>query len=131
MPTESLPVLHQDPLWQLRLEHIPTSVLPCYHNATLRQAHTVFPGWKIPMEGYATIRGPPIKILWPESFMLFQITDTEQKGEAGPSRAKNMKHCQLHAAGLHMSGKAVRQVYLLGLQKTVSTRKLKTYACFL
>lgn len=38
---QSLPVLHQDPLWQLRGEPIQTSVLPCYHHATLRSAHSV------------------------------------------------------------------------------------------
>lgn len=64
--TESPPAFHQDPLWQLQGEHINTSVSPCYHNATPRQAHTLFQGWKIHMEGYATVRGPLIKILGPE-----------------------------------------------------------------
>lgn len=36
-------------------------------------------------EEYATARGPLIKILQPVSFMLFQITDTEQKGETARS----------------------------------------------
>lgn len=62
-------------------KHIHTSVLPCYHDTTTRQARTVFQEWKIPMEGYTTVGGPPITILWPESLMLFQITDTEQQGE--------------------------------------------------
>lgn len=60
--TESLPVFDQDPLWQLEGEHIHTSVSPYYHNATLRQARTLFQGWKIHMEGYATVMGPLIKI---------------------------------------------------------------------
>lgn len=128
--TQSFLVLHQDPRWKLEEEHTYTSVSPCYHDA-LRTGLYRVPGMGILQEEYATARGPLMKILWPVSFVLFQITDREQK--PGPQWAKNLKHCQLQAAGcfLCMPGKKVRQVYLFGLQKTVTTSNLKIYACFL
>lgn len=125
--TQSLPVLHQDPLWQLWGEHV---LSPSCQAHYLTQAGAVFQGWKTPMEGYATVSGPLIKIPWPKSFMLFQITDTEQKGERARS-LMSQEHETRSAAGFCMSGKTVRQVDLLRLQKMVSTRKLKVYTCFL
>ena len=79
--TQNLSVLHQDPLWQLQGEHIHTSVTPCYQDSTPRQACAGFHGWKIPMGGYTTVRGPLIKPLWPKSFVLFHVTDIEQQRE--------------------------------------------------
>lgn len=111
----------QDPIWQLWGKHI---LSPCYHDTTWPEAGAVFQGWKTPMEGYATVRGPLIKIPWPKSFMLFQITDTEEKGERDRS-LMSQEHETWSAAGFCMSGNTVRQVDLLRLQKMVSTRKLK------
>lgn len=62
--------------------------------------------------------------------MLFQITDTEQEEERDRS-LMSQEHETLSAAGFCTSGKTVRQVDLLRLQKMVSTRKLKAYTCFL
>lgn len=53
------------------------------------------------------------------------------KGETDRSlKSQELEHCQIHGAGLYMPGKIVRQPYLFGLQKTVSTRNLKNVFVF-
>lgn len=82
---------------------------PCYPKTGLYRV----PGMGNLQEEYAKARGCLIQVLkQPVSFMLFQITETEQKErQPGPQQAKNLKHCQLHGAGLYMPVKILRHSY--------------------
>lgn len=90
-------------------------------------------GMENPHRGMCHSKGPSAENAVTWEFLAISDNRTEQKGETQPelNQARNVKHCQLHAAGLCMPGKTVRQVCLLGPQKMASTSKLNTYTCCL